>query len=171
MGWHVLVLLRQPRKDGFGIVHLRTKIWEQLFPNRGGSSFLPCVLLKLSWVLFPNFRHVCTDPEDWRHFHVWHHHAHRARLRRLRQEEPAAGLHGQGAQRQLHQREWKWSHHTLGARILQSVKRDLFSDSTVLPRASERPVCRAKHWHQTSVLGVEIRLPPLKSPRGPTQRN
>lgn len=145
---------------------------EKLFPDRGSSSFLPCVLLKLPWVLFPNFRHVCTNPEDRGHLHLRHHHAHRAGLRRLCPAEPAAGLHGQGAQRQLHKRELKWvSPHAAGARTLLSVKGVLSSDSTVLPCASERPVCRAKRWHQTSVLGAKIRLPPLKSPQGPTQRN
>lgn len=54
-------------------------------------------------ICFP--RDVCAYAADGGDLNVRHHHPHRPRLRRLRPTQPPARLHGQRAQRQLHQRK------------------------------------------------------------------
>lgn len=50
-------------------------------------------------------RDVCAHSKDRRDFHVRPDHSYRERLRRLRPTQPGARIHGQGAERQLHQRK------------------------------------------------------------------
>lgn len=51
------------------------------------------------------FRYVRSHSADRGHLHLWHHHSHSARLRCVRQTQPAERIHSQGTQRQLHQCE------------------------------------------------------------------
>lgn len=48
-------------------------------------------------------RNVCAHSTHRRNLHVGHHHQDCPGLRRLRSSQPSTWLHGQGAQRQLHQ--------------------------------------------------------------------
>lgn len=79
------------------IMEIRNVVCSQ----QGSNWISPETLIATAFSAF--FRYVCTHPADRGHLHLWHYHSHSPRLWCICQAQPAARVHSQGAQRQLHQ--------------------------------------------------------------------